>query len=214
MTIRLTESSGIDMRLLRFLCLLLFAVTLLAGCGSRFEATKTGYTDTKTGRHYTALASTFEAAAGGETVGEYEDETYGRVVELRVIPEADATRFLTDGYGFVYCADENAPDASAWHVSAILVCEEDAISVEKNRLTDEGVIAQIKTLWFEGEEGERPMVKAKHVRRLKLVSADCPGVYYCFHYYVYEDGTACFYDSESRRTVTLPAELIDAIPII
>lgn len=202
------------MKKIGFLCMLLLAAFLLVGCGARFEATKTGYTDTKTDRHYTALSSAFEAAAGGETVGEYEDEAYGRVVSFRVIPKADAARFLTDGYGFVYCADESEPDVKSWRVKAILVCEEDAISVEKNRLTDEGVIAQIQSLWFEGEEGDRPMEKATHVRRLKLASDDCPGIYYCFNYYVYEDGTACFYDAESRRTVMLPAELVAAIPII
>ena len=206
---------GIKMRKSRFLCVLLLTAFLLCSCGTaRFEATKTGYTDTKSGRHYTALASCFEATGGGETVGEYEDESHGRVVTFRVIPEADATRFLTDEYGFVYCADEKEPDASAWNVSAILVCEEDVISVEKNRLTEADVIAQIMDAWFEGEDADRPMEKATHIRRLKLSSKDCPGVYYCFSYYVYEDGAGYFYDSESRRTVMLSAELVAAIPII
>ena len=55
------------MRKSGFLCVLLLAAFLLCSCGAaRFEATKTGYTDTKSGRHYTALASCFEAAGGGE----------------------------------------------------------------------------------------------------------------------------------------------------
>ena len=208
MTIRSAESSGTEMRRFLLICLLLVSL-LLAGCSSRFSVTESGYTDTKTGRHYVALSAAYEAASGGEEVGTFEDETYGRVVHFRVIPGADAARFLTDEYGSVYCADEQLPDAAAWSVKRILICEEDAITVELSRVTDTADIAQICAVWFEGEERELPLDAASTVRHLKLVSDAFPGVYYGFRFYLYEDGNAYFYSTVDRRAVTVPAELIE-----
>ena len=200
------------MRRISLICLLL-ATLLLVGCGARFDVTQTGYLDTKTDRHYTALSAAFEAAARGEEVGVFEDEKNGRVITFYVIPDADATRFLTDEDGALYCADEKAPDASCWEISRILVCEEDAISVAISDLTDKTLIGEIKSVWFEGEGAELPLESATTVRRLKMVGKDFPGIYYCVNYYVYEDGSAYFYDMIARRAVAVPAALGEQIPL-
>ena len=200
------------MRALRFGVLLL-ALLMLAGCAARFELTESGYTDTQTDLHYLALPSAFEATKGGSEVGTYEDETYGRVVTFRVIPDADPTLFLTDADGFVYYAGDTVPDASLWQIKFIAVCEEDAISVEKSRLTDPTLIAQIRACWFEGGAGELPMEDVTNSRRLKLSSAEFPGIYYCFNFYVYESGVGYFYDAETRRAVALDAALTAQIPL-
>ena len=185
----------------------------MTGCAPRFSITETGYTDTKTGRHYVALSSEFEAAAGGEEVGTFEDEKYGRIVRFRVIPGADATRFLTDEDGAVYCADEQLPDAAKWNVKRILICQEDMISVEIARVTDATQIATFMTTWFEGEACELPMDAAIVMRSLKLVSDDAPGVYYGIRFYVFEDGSCYFFNREQGRAVRVPTELAELIPI-
>ena len=195
-----------------FLLCLVLAALLLTGCSARFSVTENGYTDTKTERHYVALSSAFEAAAGGEEVGTFEDEKYGRVVRFRVIPGADAARFLTDEDGAVYCADEKPPDPASWKVKRVLICQEDAITVEIARMTDEPSITALKEAWFDGEETELPLDPAKTVRYLKVVSDDYPGVYYCFKFYLYEDGSTCFYSAAERRAVKVPEELAKLIP--
>ena len=200
------------MRRILLICLLL-ASLLLVGCSPRFAVTESGYTDTKTGRHYVALSAAYEAVAGDEEVGTFEDEAHGRVVHFRVIPGADATRFLTDEYGAVYCADEQLPDASAWSVKRVLICEEDAITFAFSRVTDTADIARICATWFEGEQAELPLDAAQTVRHLKLVSEAFPGVYYGFRFYLYEDGSAYFYSTVDRRAVTVPADLIEMLAV-
>ena len=200
------------MRRILLICLLL-ASLLLVGCSPRFSMTESGYTDTKTGRHYVALSASFEAAAGGEEVGTFKDENYGRVVHFRVIPGADATRFLTDEYGSVYCADEQLPDASAWSVKHIMICEEERITVELSRVTEASDAEKICRAWFEGEEVELPLDAASTVRHLKLVSDAFPGVYYGFRFYLYEDGNAYFYSTVDRRAVAVPAELVEMLAV-
>lgn len=198
------------MRRILLICLLLAAL-LLAGCSPRFSVTEDGYTDEKTGRHYVALSSAFEASGGGEEVGTFEDESYGRVVRFRVIPGADATRFLTDEDGAVYCADEQLPDPADWKLKRILICQEDAITVEIARVTDTADMEAIRKAWFEGEACDLPLDAAKSVRYLKMVSDDFPGVYYCFRFYVYEDGSYCFYSPTDRRAVSVSADLAEKI---
>ena len=195
------------------LAFLLLAALLLTGCSARFAVTESGYTDTKTDRHYVALSAAFEAAEGGEEVGTFEDDEHKRVVRFRVIPDADAARFLTDEDGAVYCADEQLPDAATWPLKYILVCEEAAISVANARITDAAVLAEIRAVWFEGEAGELPLSDIKTNRRLKMASADFPGIYYCVNFYIYEDGTAYFYDMTTRRAVAVSAALAEKIPL-
>ena len=200
------------MRRISLICLLL-ATLLLVGCGARFDVTQTGYLDTKTDRHYTALSAAFEAAARGEEVGVFEDEKNGRVVTFYVIPNADASRFLTDEDGALYCADAVEPDASLWAISRILVCEEDAISVAIADIEDAAVISEITRVWFESQKDELPLESATTVRRLKMECKDFPGIYYCINYYVYEDGSAYFYDMITRRATLVPAALGEQIPL-
>lgn len=198
----------------RFLLACLLLVSLfVTGCSPRFSVTESGYTDEKTGRHYVALSSAFEAAAGGDEVGTFEDETYGRVVRFRIIPGADATRFLTDEDGAVYCADEKLPDPAAWNLKRILICQEDMISVEIARITATADMAAFRAAWFEGEVCELPLDAAKTIRHLKLVSEDFPGVYYGFKFYLYEDGSCYFYSHADRRAVSVPTELAKLIPV-
>ena len=200
------------MRRISLLCLLLAAL-LLTGCSSRFTVTQSGYTDTKTDRHYTALSAAFEAAARDEEVGRFEDEKNGRTVTFYVIPEADATRFLTDEDGAVYCADTELPDVSRWEITHILVCEEDAISVAIADLTEKALVDEIKSTWFDAQKGELPLESASTVRRLKMESKALKGIYYCINFYLYEDGSAYFYDMTARRAVAVPTALAEQIPL-
>ena len=198
----------------RILLLFLFCALLLCSCGTaRFERDGDGYgyTDSKTGVHYTVLPSAYEAGRAGEAVGEYTDKAYGVLTTFYLIPDLDGALYLTDDNAYVYTAADPLPDAKQWNVSAVLVCDSDAISVESFRLTQAAQIAEVKALWFEGEACELPMVKAIASRRLKLASADHPNLYYCFNFYAYESGEAYFYDAEAGRAVACSADLATLI---
>lgn len=197
------------MKKLTLPCLLLALLLLLAGCGSRFErdAEGLGYTDGKTDVYYTALSSSFEAGRAADEVGQYEDKKYGRTVTFYLIPDLDGTRFLTDGDGYVYCSDAQLPNVADWQLSAVLICEEDAISIEQARVTDAAKLAAFRAAWLEGEESELPMQRAAYARRLKMASNSFPNLYYCISFYRYEDGSAYFYDREEKRATVCPAEL-------
>lgn len=194
--------------------MLLALLLLLCGCGARFSRAEdgTGYTDTKTDVYYTAWPSYFEAASrNSEALGEYEDKKFERTISFYEIPELPTTRFLSDGDGYVYCADAQLPDASAWRFDKAWVCEEDAISVASGQLTEAAVLSELTTLWFSAQECELPMGRASFSRRLKLCSPDYPNLYYCFSFYVYENGEAYFYEAETRHTVRCPGALADTI---
>ena len=198
------------MRFLRVLAVLLVTVLLLCSCSGRFEsdAAGQGYTDGKTGIFYKAMPTTFEAATReNEPLGEFEDKKFDYTLAFYVIPSLDAKLFLADANGFVYCAADPMPDFSVFSVSEVLVCDEDAISVEVFRVKDAATVAALRALWAEGEQAELPMVKASHKRRLKMASPDYPNLYYCVNFYCYEDGTAYLYDSESSRAVLCTEEL-------
>ena len=203
------------MKKLAFPALLLALLLALSGCGGRFErdGQGLGYTDSKTDIYYTALSSEFEAGRAGDTVGEYTDKKYDRTVTFYLIPELDGARFLTDDDGYVYCADATLPDASKWEPFAVLICEEDAISVEQARVTEATELAAFCAAWFEGEEGELPLQKASYSRRLKMACADYPNLYYCISFYYYEDGSAYFYNVEERRAVACPEALVSLFHI-
>lgn len=210
-TILSTVRRGIKMRRLGVLLLLL--ALLLVGCSSRFSVTEGGYLDGKTQRRYVQLSDAYEAASSGEEVGAWESELYDSVLTFREIPTADPESFLTDDIGTVYCADEVLPDASLWNVKSILVCDENAVSVAVANITNADLIAQIRALWAEGEQAEKPEKGLTVRRRLKMVSDDCPGIYYCVLYLIYDDGTAYFYDRDAARVVQVSEELKNKIPI-
>ena len=198
------------MKKIAFVSLLLSLVLMLGGCSARFERDEKGlgYTDSKTDVYYASMPFAFEAGRAGEAVGEYTDKKYGTTVTFYLIPDLDGSRFLTDGDGYVYCADATLPDAKAWQLSAVLVCEEDAISLEQTRVSDTHQLAAFHSAWFAGEESELPLQKASYARRLKMACAEYPNLYYCISFYRYEDGSAYFYEAEAGRAVACPEELV------
>ncbi len=198
----------------RLFVLLLLLALLLVGCSSRFTTTEGGYLDGKTGKVYHPLTEAFEAITGGEEIGVWESEVYEDTMTFLEIPDADPARFLADENGNVYCSDEVQPDASKWNVNKIYVCDESVFSVAVGNVTDADVIAQIRTLWHGGEPTELPIGDLMLSRRLKMTSPDCPGIYYCVLYFIYEDGSAYFYDRYDRRAVLVSEELINKIPIV
>ncbi len=196
------------MKKVKITALLLALLLLFAGCAHRFSRDEDGYgyTSERTGVHYTVLDSCYEAAGVGEEFGEYTDEKYEYTTRFYEIPELDSAHFLTDESRQVYCADAQLPNAAEWTVSAVLICDEDAISVELERLSDADEITAITALWFEGEESELPMGQHTLFRRIKLASEDYPNIYYCFSFYVYEDGSY-LYDINTRRAVACTEEV-------
>lgn len=205
------ESWGIEMR--RFCILFLLLPLLLVGCSSRFTTAEGGYLDGKTDKVYQPLSEAFKAISYGEEVGVWESKVYEDSMTFYEIPGADKGRFLTDDKGNVYCADKTVPDAAGWSVQTIYVCDESAISMAVGEITSAEVISQIRTLWHEGAQAELPIDDIAASRRLKMVSDDCPGIYYCVLYYLYEDGSAYFYDRFERRAVLVGKDLVNKIPI-
>ena len=201
------------MRRTSFLALCLALLLLLCGCSTRFERDTDGfgYTDSKTDVHYVALPYCYEAAGAGVAVGEYTDRDHDYTTVFYEIPGLSTSLYLTDDSGAVYCAADALPDAKLWTLSAILICHEDAISVEERRLEEEETLAMLQTLWFEGEDAELPITRADYKRRLKMSSAAQPNLYYCISFFAYEDGTAYLHDAESDRTVACTAQVIEAI---
>lgn len=202
------------MKAFRFSLVLLALLLLFTGCAAPTflrDEDGYGYTEKKSGRHYAAMSTAYEAARAGEQVGEYEDKKHGVTRVFLEIPGLDTNRFLTDASGLVYCVDEQMPSAADWTFTCVRVCEEEAVSVERGSVTDAAVISAIRTLWFAGEEAELPAERASHSRRLKLQSAEYPEIYYCFRFFVYEDGSAYFYLAETRRAVAVSADVAAAI---
>ena len=203
----------------RVFLLLMLSVLLLCSCASARPFTRaedgSGYTDTRAERFYLALAPAFEPASAGDIYGEYHDKERDVTRTFRVIPELDHTQFLTDENLIVYFAGETAPDPAAWQLQAALVCEEDAISVERLRLTAEEhgeLLTLLQTTWFEGEGGEQlPLGAPAYTRRIKLTSAAYPNLFYCFTLHAYENGEGYFYDAVNRRTVRVPDALLTAL---
>ena len=197
----------------RLSILLLLVSVLLTGCATRFSNNGDGYLNEKTGILYLPISTAFEAADSDGEVGSWENKKADIEVVFYKIPGADEARFLTDDIGTVYAADGVAPDVSDWNVKNILVCDEGGISFAVANVTDAQIITQICTLWQDGEQDELPYSGLATSRRLKMVSDDCPGVYYCVLYMIYKDGTAYFYDRDTRRTVFVSEELMKKIPI-
>lgn len=215
--IRCPEGLAIDMRTLRFCAVLLLLATLFCACSRhRFAPDADGYgvTDTEADRHYVVLDDAYEAARFGEKLGEYVNKRADTTTVFYEIPGLGMQHFLVDGFKTVYCADEVLPDAASWTPEALLICEENAISVEFGRLTDATEIAPIVVAWFDGEQTELPAGEPCHARRLKLLGREYANLYYCVWFYVYEDGSAYLYNILEDRAVTLGSEraakLLDA----
>lgn len=214
MTTLCRGSLGIDMK--KFLLLLLSLVLLLCSCSGlrSFErdAEGYGYTDKRSDLYYVELDAAFEPAKTGEAFGEYENEKTGAKRTFSEIPDLDPALFLTDEYLNVYYAGETPVDASKWELSAILVCDEDVISVEMFRFTaekDAATVAEIRSLWFEGTgDAMLPFSDASYKRRIKMSCDAYPNLFYCFSFLAYDSGEAYFYDATSRRTVAVPDALV------
>lgn len=206
---------NLDIDMKKLLLLLLPLLLLLSSCSNvrKFErdAEGYGYTDTKSGLYYVELDAAFEPASAGEAWGEYKNKKTEKTRTFRTIPELEPTLFLTDEYLNVYYAGDTPPDAAKWEVSAILVCEEDVISVEDFRFTTEGdteTVNAIRSLWFEGVgDGVLPFKDADYKRRIKLSCEAYPNLLYSFSFLAYDTGEAYFYDASSRRTVAVPDTL-------
>lgn len=200
----------------RFLPILFALLLLLTACTDRdavkFVLDEDGYgcTDTETGIHYTALDLAFEPASVAAVKGIYEAKGSDYTRTYYEIPGLDPTLYLGDSERGVWCAGE-APDPKCLTPTALLVCEEGAQSVEIYRFSagkDDAVIAEILSLWFEGEGTEKPEGARDFSRGIKLQSAELPGIHYCFEYFV-QGENAYFYEIFSRRTVAVPSALAE-----
>ena len=205
-------SSGIDMK--RLLPVLLALTCLLCACSSSHTFLRddggAGYTDTETNIYYLALDPQFEAMSAGEVLGEYEDKTTDTVYSFRVIPELDPTLFLTDNDQNVYYAGEGAFRAADWQLHLVLICEEDAIAVERLRLSAPEAaqsIADLRTLWFEGDTESLPTAETTENYTLKMMTPAFPNLMYSISLYCYADGAVYLYDAFSHRARAVPATL-------
>ncbi len=194
--------------------MLLFSLALsLVACSARFERDGDGfgYTNEKSGVHYTVLGTAYEAARAGEPVGEYRDRKHDVTKTFYEIPGLDVAQFVTDGSGAVYCADDVLPNVADFTLTALHICEEDAISLEIARITESTTLTALRSAWLTGEETELPLDRASRSRRIKFEGAEYPNIYYCVSFFVYENGDGYLYLAEERRAVALSAELVAAL---
>ena len=218
MTIRFPASLGTDMK--RFLLLLLLLSVVLVSCKDEkalasFSMADDGYscTNAETGVQYTAMDFCFEPAKTAEEIGAYTDKDADYTLTYYAIPDLDTALYIADSErGVWYAAGAVTPPAAKdLTPTALLVCEEAAVSVEIFRLTAENdgeALTELLSLWFEGERAERPVGAVEFSRRIKVVSAELPNIYYCFDFGTWGD-EAYFYDVFSGRTVAVPATLAE-----
>lgn len=202
----------------RFLLLLLAVLLLFCGCNkklNRLEKTDQGYTDTKSGIAYAVLDPAYQPAARGEAFAEYVNEERNITRAFYEIPGLDRALFMTDEYLNVYFAGSILPDASLWQLEAVLVCVEEAISVERCRLaagTDDAQIAALCALWFgEGEATRLPIGAPAHTFAVKFSGKEYPALYYNLTLQIYANGEVYLDEPFSGRTVLLPIELAKAL---
>ena len=197
-----------------FLCLFCLLL-LLCGCEkkpAKFKLDEDGFgvTAAKGGRHYVALDATFEPKSTGNCVGEAPRKNRD-ALPLYEIPGLSADVFLADDEKTVYFAGQIQPDAANWQLSAVLVCEEDVIAVEKKRLSpgeNDAEIALLQQLWFgDAEPAALPIVGDATVRRIKLCCDEYPNLLYCFEAIQYDSGDTYFFERLSRKTVAVPQNL-------
>lgn len=203
----------------RLLPLVLVLMLLFSACqkekATAFLLDEDGYgcTDTKTGVHYTALPFAFEPAKTAALLGEYSDRDADYTRAYYEIPGLDPALYLADSELGVWCAAASLPDAKTLTPTAILICEQEAISVEIFRYevgTDDTAVTEILSLWFSGENVDLPEGTRTLTRRLKLASTELPNIYYCFDFCLYGEN-AYFYDLFSERAVAVPAALATAL---
>ena len=199
--------------------LLLVLTLLLCSCsgGNQFKPTEdgTGYVDTKNDRTYVMLDIAFESGAIGAVVGEYSRRGEEDPLVFYEITDLEPSLYLADEDRNVYYAGATLPDASAWRVDKILLCEGsdgDIARLSFTEATHGTVISRIRNLWFEGEEVPfLSLTAATKMYSIKLASPDYPNLYYCFSFLYYEGGTSYFYNSISHRAVVVPADLVELL---
>lgn len=202
------------------LLLLLLVPLLLVSCSRPHRFTKSedgGYVDARTDIAYVLLDAMFEPASRGtEPWGTYKEKENDFIRTFYAIGALDPKLFLADDTLCVYYAGSETLTPETWTVTAALLCYEDATSVEHKRFTaadHADVIAELRALWFEGEgNAQQPeFAQPKLMRRIKLMFAEYPSLYYCFTFAVYEGGEAFLYEIGSGRTVKVPAALSDTL---
>ena len=172
-----------------------------------------GYADPETGIWYRALPQAFEPvkSAAERGVATYPDGSVKYT--FLEMPELDSKKWLCDSQRGVWYAGEWTVDPATLTPRALLICEEISFSLERTRLaagTDDALISEIFTLWFTGNTVDEPIGEIGAARRLRLISAELPGIYYCFDFYVC-GGQGYFYDRVEARYVALPQTLTDTI---
>ena len=204
----------------RIAFLLLAVLLLLTSCKKDKPAAFTrdadgyGCTNTETGVHYTVLSPAFEPAKTSKALGLYTDKKTKKEHRYYEIPSLDPALYLADDEQNIWCAEGTLPEPSALTPVALLVCEEASISVEILRFSatnEPTTLAEILTLWFEGEAGQLPEGDMTYMRRLKLILEELPNIYYCFSFGVWGE-RAYLYDLFSGRAVEVPSTLAEKFP--
>ena len=218
MTIRCRVNLAIDMRRLLLVFLAVLFVFSLASCGDKekqniFLLQNDGYTDPETGAWYKALPKAFEPVRSAATRGVAVYENGEVKYTFLEMPELDSKKWLCDDLRGVWYAGDWTLDPATLTPRALLIHEELSASFERKRLavgSDDALIAEILTLWFTGEGTEEPIGEVSVVRRLRLISDELPGIYYCFDFYVC-GGKGYFYDRTVARYVAVPLALSERL---
>ena len=176
----------------------------------RTDADGYGYTNTKTGVHYTALDPAFEPLSTSELIGM--TEKGARTLTFYAIADLDASLFIADSEGSVYFSGETPPDPAAATPSALLLCERDAVSVVIARFeADTTLPATLLSLWLDGEACELPLGQTPlQTRAVRWLSEDFAGLSFGVLYTRYESG-GYLYDMLTKRAVALTPTLTAAL---
>ena len=172
-----------------------------------------GYTNPKTGVHYVGVDYCFEPCGAGEVIGVYRDKK-GISRTFSAVPGMDASLCVADEYLGVWYAGSPLPTLENFAPEVLLVCVEDAASVELFRYTKgdpSGSFERILPVWLTGAPAERPELSLSDFRVLKLSGSAFPGLYYVFRVCLYEDGSAFFLDPTTGRAVAVPSGLVSLI---
>ena len=191
--------------------LLFLLPLLLLSCAKtrtmRADADGFGYTDQKSGVHYTVMPTAYIPVSVGKRFAKSEEGAVLR--EFYADGELSPEAWLADRYGHLYSADGTSPDVRNAEITTILVCVRETISVEFARVSDAETIAAFKRAWFDGAQAELPPEKPAAVRTLQCVMTEYPAFYYCVTFYRYADGDAYCFDRESGHTVALDEGIAD-----
>lgn len=199
----------------RFLVLLLALMLALCSCtGARdleLSEDGEGYLDRRSGLVYLQMEPLYEATATGDVFAEFEDER-GTVHEFFEIPQLSVEQFLADQYRHVYLAGDDFVTADEWELSAVSLCQENAISVvlKEYRVADHAeTVSKIRDLWFDGEVAEfLPPARPDTIYSVKFSTAAYANLMYSFSFYHFEGGDGYLYSADLDRVVKVPADML------